>query len=257
MTGKGPVIGVVGSTSPHLLEMDKRKKVLNIDEMFIDVGVKEGYGVSKKLGVSVGDAIVPYSPFTIMNHKKMYLAKAFDDRVGCAAVIEVMQKLKRSRHPNTVFGIGTVQEEVGLRGAATAAFKCDPDVAIAIDVGPTKDTPGIKTDSEDKLGAGASIFVYDAGLIPNVKLKRLVIDTAEKNKIPYCLVTLQRGATDAGRIHMIKQGVPSICIAVGTRYIHGHTSIIYRDDYLNVVKLVTALIRRLDKKTVSDMTSPD
>lgn len=257
LTSKGPVVGVIGSTAPHLLDMEERKKVVKVEDMFIDVGVKENYDIRKKLGVRVGDVILPYSPFTIMNHKKMYLAKAFDDRIGCAAIIEVMQKLKRAKHPNTVFGIGTVQEEVGLRGAGTAAFKCDPDVAIALDVGPAKDTPGIKGENDDKLGAGAAIFVYDAGLIPNVKLKQLVIDTAEKNKIPYCLTTLQRGATDAGRIHMVRQGVPSICIAVNTRYIHGHTSVIYRDDYLNVVKLVTALIKRLDRKTVDGLTRPD
>jgi len=256
LTAKGPVVGVIGSTPPHILEPEARKKVIEVEDMFIDVGAKDNYDVQKRLGVTIGDVIVPYSPFTIMNHKKMYLAKAFDDRVGCAIVIQTMEKLAKAKHPNTIFGIGTVMEEVGLRGAITAAWTCDPDVAIALDVGPAKDTPGIKGENDEKLGAGAAIFVYDAGLIPNVKLKELVIDTAKKNKIPYCLSTLQRGATDAGRIHMVRQGVPSICIAVNTRYIHGHTSIIYRDDYLNTVKLVTEVIKRLDKKTVKSLTQP-
>jgi len=256
LTGKGPVVGVVGSTAPHILEPEERKKVLNIEDMFIDVGAKDNYDVEKKLGISVGDAIVPYSPFTIMNHKKMYLAKAFDDRIGCAGVIQTLEALKKVKHPNTVFGIGTVQEEVGLRGAQTAAFACDPDVAIALDVTVAKDTPGIKGDNLEKLGAGAAVLAFDAGLIPNVKLKQLVVDTAKKAKIPYFLTTLGRGATDAGRIHLTRQGVPSICIAMATRYIHGHTSVIYRDDYLNMVKLTTELIKRLDKKTVQSLTRP-
>jgi len=256
LTAKGPVVGVIGSKPPHILEPEDRKKVLGIEEMFIDVGAKDGYDVQKRLGVTVGDVIVPDSPFTVMNHKKMYLAKAFDDRAGCAVLIETMQKLQRAKHPNTVYAVGTVQEEVGLRGAVTSAFACDPDVAIALDVGPAKDTPGIEGDNPEKVGAGVAIFAYDAGLIPNVKLKRLIVDTAEKNKIPYCLTTMGRGATDAGRIHMVRQGVPSICLAINTRYIHAHSSIIYRDDYLNTVKLLTAVIKRLDKKTVDELTKP-
>ena len=189
-----------------------------------------------------------------MNHKKMYVGKAFDDRLGCAVVIETMHKLKRTRHPNTVFAVGTVQEEIGLRGAGTAAFGVNPDVAIAIDVGPAKDTPGIKGDHVEKLGAGVAIFVFDAGLIPNVKLKKLVIDTAEKHKIPYCLTTMHRGATDAGKIQIVRQGVPSICIAAITRYIHAHTSVIYRDDYLNCIKLLTEVVKSLDMKTVRGLT---
>lgn len=256
LTESGPVVGVVGSTAPHILDPEDRKKVVKIEDMFIDVGAKDGYDVEKKLGISIGDAIVPYSPFTVMNHNKMYVAKAFDDRIGCAAVVQILEKLKSAKHPNTVFGIGTVQEEVGLRGAQTAAFACDPDIAIAIDVTVAKDTPGIKGDNPEKLGSGAAVLAFDAGLIPNVKLKQLVVDTARKAKIPFFLTTLGRGATDAGRIHLSRQGVPSICIAMATRYIHGHTSVIYRDDYLNVVKLTTELIKRLDKKTVQSLTRP-
>ncbi len=256
LTSKGPVIGVIGSTPPHILDPKARDKVMKIEDMFIDVGAKDNYDIEKRLGVSIGDAIVPHSPFTIMNHKKMYLGKAFDDRTGCGSVIEAMKKLKNIKHPNTVFGIGTVQEEVGLRGAGTAAFACDPDVAIVIDVGIAKDTPGVKGENPEKLGAGVAILVFDAGLIPNVKLKELVIDTAKKKKIPYCLSTMQRGATDAGRIHMVRQGIPSICIGVATRYIHGHTSIIYRNDYVNSIKLLVEVIKRLDKKTVKGLTQP-
>ncbi len=256
LTSKGPVVGVIGSTPPHLLDPKEREKVLKIEDMFIDVGAMGNYDVAKRLGISTGDAIVPHSPFTVMNHKKMYLAKALDDRIGCGVVVEAIKKLKNVRHPNTVYGAGTVQEEVGLRGAGTAAFVCDPDVAIAIDVGIARDTPGMKGDNVERLGSGAAILVFDAGLIPNVKLKELVIDTARKTNIPHCLTTMNRGMTDAGRIHTTRQGVPSICIGPNTRYIHGHTSIVCRDDYVNCIKLVVEVIKRLDKKTVDGFTQP-
>ena len=254
LTKKGPVLGVVGSTPPHLLKDEERKKVLELKDMYIDVGAKDGYDVKKRLGISVGDAIVPYSPFTIMNHKKMYLAKAFDNRIGCGIVIELFKKLQKAKHPNTVLGVGTVQEEVGLRGAGTAAFMGEPDVGIVTDVTVARDIPGIEGEPAEKMGSGPQIVVFDGSMIPNVKLKELVIDTAEKNKIPYGLSYLERGGTDGGRIHMTKFGVPSIFIGLATRYIHGHASMIYRDDYLNCIKLITAVVKRLDKKTVQSLT---
>jgi len=232
MTKKGPVVGVVGSTPPHLLEAKERKNVLEIKDMYIDVGVKEKYDVRKQLGVEVGDPIIPYSPFMIMNNKKTYLSKAFDNRIGCGIVIELFKKLKALKHPNTVLGVGTVQEEVGLRGAQTSAWLGEPDVAIISDVTVARDTPGIEGDPPEKFGTGPQIGVFDGSMIPNRKLRDFVADTAQKAKIPFKLSYLERGGTDAGRIHLTRLGVPSIFIGLATRYIHGHSSIIYRDDYL-------------------------
>lgn len=254
ITKKGPVLGVIGSTPPHILEMDARKKVLELKDMYIDVGAKKGYDIKKHLGISVGDPIVPYSPFTIMNHKKMYLAKAFDNRIGCAIVVELMKNLQKAKHPNTIYGVGTVQEEVGLRGARTAAWAVDPDVAITTDVTIARDTPGISGENPEKFGAGPQIAVFDGSMIPNRKLLDLVVDTAVKNKIPYDLSYLERGGQDGGTIHITRHGVPSIFIGLATRYIHGHSSMIYRDDYLNCLKLITAVVKRLDKKTVQSFT---
>jgi len=253
-TKKGPVLGVVGSTPPHILEPDARKKVVDLKDMYIDVGAMSGFDVKKRLGVNVGDPIVPYSPFTIMDNKKVYLAKAFDNRIGCATVIELVKKLQRIKHPNTVYGAGTVQEEVGLRGAATSAWAVDPDVAFAIDVTVARDTPGINGEPAEKLGAGPQILVFDSSLIPNRRLRDLVVDVAEKNKIPYGLSALERGGEDAGRIHLTRFGVPSIFIGLPTRYIHGHSSVIYRKDYDNCVKLIAEALKRLDKKTVKSLT---
>jgi endoglucanase len=256
MTSKGPVLGVVGSTPPHLLEPKEREKVLKISDMFIDVGVMNKYDITKKLGIRVGDPIIPDSQFTIMNHNKMYMAKAFDNRVCCAMVIEILQKFHKTAHPNTIYGIGTVQEEVGLRGARTAAHVTDPDVAIILDVNIARDIPP-ETDYRisEKLGGGPGILVYDHGMIPNQRLRQLVIGTAEEKNIPYHLSSMERGATDGGSIHLSRSGVPTVCIGLPTRYIHSHNGIIYRKDYDNTVRLTIEIVRKLNHKTVESLTA--
>lgn len=253
ITKKGPVLGVVGSTPPHLLKQEERQKVRDISDMFIDVGTMDKFDIPKKLGVEVGNPIVPDSQFTIMNHDKMYMAKAFDNRVSCAIIVEVLKRLQRTKHPNTVFGVGAVQEEVGLRGATTAVHVVDPDVALVVDTGIAQDMPGNGEKSE-RLGAGPAILVYDGSMIPNTRLRELVMDTARKAKIPFHLTSMERGGTDAGRIHVSRAGVPSVVVGPPVRYIHSHNAILYRRDYDQTIKLLVELVKRLDRKTVGSLT---
>jgi putative aminopeptidase FrvX len=252
-TSKGDVLGVIGSKPPHILKDDERKKVLDLDDMYIDVGVNENTDI-KKMGIRPGDPVVPDAQFTPMYDPKMYLNKAFDNRIGIAAAVEVINKLKNVKHPNTVYGVGTVQEEVGLRGAQTAAWAVDPDIAFIADVSLAADGPDAKKHEKAKLGSGPSINVLDGTMIAHRKLRDFVIETAEKEKIPFHFGALARGGTDGGRIHISRAGVPSIYVGIATRYIHSHTSIIHRDDFDNLVKLLLALIKKLDKKTVKKLT---
>lgn len=251
---KGATPGVIGSTPPHILEAEQRKKVLDIKDMYIDVGVKGKFNVTKKLGISVGDVIVPDAKFTVMATKGMYLAKAIDDRFGCAVAIDIMKKLAGTKHPNTLYSVGSVQEEVGCRGAGTAGWLVDPDVCLAIDVGIAKDTPGIKGEAPEKLGEGPSILVMDGRMIPNVKLRQFVTDTANKLKIKYHLSSMDRGSTDGSAIHIQRIGVPTVVIGIPVRYIHSHNSIMYRADYDATVKLVLELVKKLDRKRVESFT---
>ncbi len=250
---RGDVIGVVGSKPPHELKDEERRKVIDINDMHIDVGATRKFDVEKRLGIRVGDPIIPWSPFQIMANPKTYLAKAWDDRIGCAIMIEVIRNLSRMKHPNTVYGVGTVQEEVGLRGAQTSAAVVDPDVAFALEVSIAHDTPGFGTDEVEALGSGPAILVYDRTMIPNRNLLDLVLEVAKKKRIPFHLASIARGGTDTGRIHLNRAGVPSIVIGVATRYIHSHTGIIHRDDYDNAVRLVTEVIKVLDKKKVASL----
>ena len=247
-TRKGDVVGVVGSKPPHELKEDDRKKVLEIREMYIDVGATSDFDVRKRLDIRVGDPIIPDSPFTVMANPNLLLAKAWDNRIGCAIAAQTLMALKGVAHPNTVIAGATVQEEVGLRGAQTSAFKTQPDVAFALDVGIAHDTPG--TEGDEKLGGGPLIVVYDASSIPNRRLLDLVVETAGRLKMPLQFESVERGGTDAGKFHVTGQGVPSISMGVAARYIHSHVSIIDRRDLDRIVKLLAAVIKRLDKKTV-------
>ncbi len=251
-TRKGDVVGVVGSKPPHEIREEDRRKVLEIKDLYIDVGASSDWDVRHELDVRPGDAIVPESPFTVMANPDLLLAKAWDNRVGCAIAAEVVRRLDGVAHPNTVFAVGTAQEEVGLRGSQTSTYKIRPDVGIALDVGIAHDTPG--TEGDERLGGGPLLVVYDATAIPNRRLLDLVADTAKRMRTPLQFEAVERGGSDAGRIHMHGEGVPTLSMGVAARYIHSHVSIISRRDFEATVKLLVGVVKRLDRRTVESLT---
>ncbi|MDG6947287.1 MAG: M42 family metallopeptidase [Nitrososphaerota archaeon] len=252
-TARGPVPGVIAAKPPHLLSPEERDKVVKKDSMFIDVGANSRETTEKELGVSVGDPVAPWAPFTTARGGKVAIGKAFDDRVGTFVGLEVLRRLKEEKvtHPNMVFVAGTVQEEVGLRGASTVGNMVEPDLAIALEVDISGDVPGIKrNEAPAKMGKGPSILAFDASMIPNQAFKSLVVETAEQEKIPYQISVIPGGGTDAGKFHVVNAGAPSIVIGVPTRHIHSHAAILDVSDIGNAINLVLALLRRLDEKTV-------
>jgi putative aminopeptidase FrvX len=244
--------GVIGSKPPHILPADERKKVVEIKDMYIDLGVSSKDEV-EKLGIKPGDMITPYIEFRTMANEKYLLAKAWDNRIGCAIAIDVLRQLKDQAHPNTVYGVGTVQEEVGLRGAKTSGFKVNPDIAIATDVGIAGDMPGVN-DVDAALGKGPMIVLYDASMVGHRGLREFVVNIANELNIPYQFESMAGGGMDSGAIHLSHSGVPSMGICIPSRYIHSHTSMIHRDDYENTVKLIVEVIKRLDRQTVDQIT---
>ena len=254
ITNNGSITGIIGAKPPHVLSAEDRKKVMLKKEMYIDIGASSQEEV-EQAGVRVGDPVVPISTFEILANEKTYLAKAFDDRLGCALIIQTLRQLAIEKHPNTVFGLATVQEEIGSRGATTGVEIIDPDVAIIAEVDIAGDVPGIKPEETPvKLTGGPVMLAYDARMIPNLKLRNLVIDTAKQNNIPLQFSAMEGGSTDGGPIHLHKSGVPAIVISVPTRHIHSHNAIIHRDDFDNAVKLITAVVRKLDAATVANLT---
>lgn len=243
-TEKGSFHGIIGSKPPHIQKEDERKRVIPYDELFIDIGASS-QEEAKKMGVRIGDTVEFDVKFASMN-KDIVIGKALDDRVGCAAMIEVLKRLPKTEC--TVYAVGTVQEEVGCRGATTSAFGIYPDVGLALDVTVAGDIPGVKeNEAPSKLKKGPSLLISDALHISHPKVLRLLTEVAEENKIPYQLETGLAGGTDAGRMSLAKEGVPSCSICIPTRYIHSATSLLSLSDVENTVKLVVAAIKRIPK----------
>ncbi|MCJ7614225.1 M42 family metallopeptidase, partial [Candidatus Bathyarchaeota archaeon] len=193
-TDKGPLTGVVGSRPVHIQTEAEKKKIIEADKLFIDIGAKDKEE-AEKMGVQVGD-VVSFDTKFVQLGNNVVLGKAFDDRVGCAVMIETLRRLQKV--DCNVYAVGTVQEEVGLRGATIAAFQIEPDLGIALDASVAGDTPGVgEGEAPANMGEGPVLTVADAGLIVHPKVLRLLIDSAKENKILYQLETGIRGATDA------------------------------------------------------------
>jgi endoglucanase len=254
-TKVGDVVGVIGAKPPHLLPADQRSKVVKRKEMYIDIGATSKEEV-EEAGVRPGDPAIPRADFVSLANGKTYLSKAFDDRVGVAVIISALEQLKSAEHPNKVYGVATVQEEVGLRGATTSVRAVDPDVAIILESDIAGDVPGIKPDeSSVELGKGPTVLIYEARMIPNIKFRDFLVETAEDIEIPTQISYTEGGATDGGAIHLHNTGVPTVVLGVATRHIHSDSSIIHREDYDNAVKLLVEIIQRLDSEKVAEFTA--
>lgn len=224
-------MGVVG------MEKLDEMKDLALNKMFIDIGACSKEEAMKK--VNVGDAACFYTPY--VQNDDYIMAKALDDRIGCYVTIEALKALKDC--PNEVYFVFTVQEEVGLRGAKTAAYGIDPDMGIAIDVTLTGDTPKAKT-MDVKMGKGTAIKIKDNSVLAHPTVKNLMIETAKENNIPYQLEILEGGGTDSGAIHLTKSGVPSGVISVPCRYVHSPSEMVSVKDVKSSIELLVKVLEK-------------
>jgi putative aminopeptidase FrvX len=203
------------------------------NQMYIDVGATS----RADCPVRVGDVASFDRPFSAYGDR--LVSKAMDDRIGVAVLIETLLKLKKT--PHQVYFVFSVQEEVGLRGATTAAFGLDPDIGIAVDVTRSGDTPkGVKMDVS--LGSGPAIKVRDSGMLSDPKVVDWMVNAAENAKIPYQLEVLEAGTTDARAIQLTRAGVPAGCISIPCRYVHAPSEMVDINDVQNAVELLLALI---------------
>lgn len=241
--------GVTGSKPPHVLSADARKQPMKMEDIFIDIGATSKEEV-ESWGIKPGDMITPYIKTRRINPNSPFLlGKAWDNRIGVAVAVELLKHYKEQAHNNTLYIGANTQEEVGLRGAKTAANMVKPDIAFALDTGTAGDTPGMTADEADSLlGKGPQVIIYDASMIAHKGLRDFVINLCEENDIPYQPTFIPGGGTDAGSIHQSNEGVPSIAITVPVRYLHTHTSVIHEEDYLNTIKLMKLLIDNLDQE---------
>ncbi|MBU0511805.1 MAG: M42 family metallopeptidase [Chloroflexi bacterium] len=222
------VIGVIGTE-----KISDPKKMPPLDKMFIDVGAAS----RKDCPVRIGDVAVFERPFTDLGNR--LVSKAMDNRISAAVLIETLRQLEDT--PHEIYFVFTAQEEVGVRGATTAAYSIDPDLGLAVDVTSTGDTPkGVTMDVA--LGKGPAIKVKDAGVLADPRIIDWMVKTAEKAKIPYQLEILEHGGTDARAIQLTRAGVPAGCLSIPCRYVHSPSEMVDYSDVQNAVRLLVALL---------------
>jgi endoglucanase len=220
--------GVIGHE-----QLSDNNKLPAFEQMFIDVGA----GSRKACPVRVGDVAAFERPLADLGER--LVSKAMDDRIGVAILIEALRRMGKS--PNQAFFVFSVQEEVGLRGATTAAYEIDPDLGIAVDVTRSGDTPkGVKMDVS--LGKGPAIKVRDSGMLSDPRVVDWMVRVAEAGKIPYQLEVLEAGTTDARAIQLTRAGVPAGCISIPCRYVHAPSEMVDFNDVQEAVRLLVALV---------------
>lgn len=250
---KGPVHAVTGIRDIHVVPAEERTRVFARDQMYLDVGAKDA-AVAAGMGVEAGDPVVPDAPFTVMNGSDNYLGKGWDDRIGCAVLVEAMRRTAKMPHANQLFYVATVQEEVGLRGARAATQTVKPDIGIAIEGGITGDTSGARPEeTQVKLGAGPGLFLYDSSTIANRKMVALVKGTAKGKGVPLQLDLVQGYGDDSAEMQTASGGAPTVNLVVPVRYTHAHNGIVNRKDFDRMVDLVVDLLVRMDAKTVEGL----
>lgn len=237
--GRTKTLGVIGAKPIHIQNREERSTPISVKEMFIDIGATTKEEAKKH--VKVGDYATFESDYVDMG--RYIKAKALDDRVGCAVITEALKE----DYNLDLYGAFTVQEEVGLRGAGAVAFDVEPEIALIIEGTTCADISKDEKDYVTTPGMGAAISLMDRTSSANGRLLKRIIEVAEKNNIPYQYRRGNFGGNDAGKIHRAKEGCLTATISVPTRYIHSPISMINKDDYENVVKLVKLVLKSLEE----------
>jgi putative aminopeptidase FrvX len=239
---RGPCFGVIGGKPPHMMDEDERKKGVKVDDMFIDVGAVNREE-AEYLGIDVGTPVTIDREFAELANSRV-TGKAFDNRAGVVMLIKTLREVKS---PLTIYGVFTVQEEVGLKGARTSAYTLDPDCAIATDVTIPGDHPGIEMkDAPVSMGKGPVITIVDSsgrGLIASRKVVKWLKDTADAKNIAVQLEVGSGGTTDATAIHLTKGGIPSTTLSIPSRYIHSPVEVLDLQDMEAGVNLLKEALK--------------
>lgn len=239
------IIAVSGSTPPHILTADERKVPVKLEDIYLDLGVNSMQEVLD-LGVRIGDMVTPCIEYTQMNNPDYLMGKAFDNRVGCYIVCEVMKNLQAIETKANIYGVATTSEEIGLRGAKTVTNYVKPDIAIAIDTTIDAGVPNTNNRVNAKAGLGPVVLIMDATIIAHVGFRNYLLDLAEELNIPVQTDFMTGGGTDAGAIHTQGSGVIALSFAIATRYLHSHTSMINYQDVVHAIELITEFSKRLN-----------
>ncbi len=247
--------GVIGLRPPHVAKPEEMRQVPELRELFVDIGASSREEVEKKYGIRVGDVIVFDRELVKLNEKRV-TGKSLDDRIGLTVMIEAFKAMEPREVD--VYAVATVQEEVGLKGARTAAFRIAPDLALALDVTIANDFAGMaEHEWVTQLGKGPAIKVADGrnagGLIAHPEVVNMLVKVAEEEKIPYQLEVAPGGTTDASIIALNREGVPAGVVSIPARYIHSPVEVIDLDDAVNAAKLVKAFAEKITAEWVEKL----
>lgn len=246
------ITATVGCKPPHIIGPELRNKVVEIKDMYLDVGAESNKDISD-WGIQLGDMITPYQDSSfVTNNENRVVGKAFDDRISVVSGIEIMKSIADKELDVTVILVATVQEEVGLRGAKTSSYKWTPDLAFTIDVTLDYTAPEMPK-RETGLGRGAAISLFDRSVIANVKLFDALRTFGKENNIDFTIDSMPNGGTDSGSIHLTKEGVSTITLSIPCRYFHTHNSVIDIRDVESSTNLLSKFIQTLNADKVKEL----
>jgi putative aminopeptidase FrvX len=242
--------GVTASKPPHLTRGGAPDGKIKFNDLKLDIGANDKEH-AEKLGVKIGQQIIPHNNYTVTKDGKKFISKAWDDRFGCGMSLEIAKDIKKEELECELYVGATVQEEVGLRGAKTAAGLIKPDVFIAVDCSPCADSFG-GDEVSGTLGGGFMLRFYDPRAIMHQGMKDFIIKAAEEDGIKFQYYK-SMGGTDAARVQLANGGTLVATIGMPARYIHSTTSMISDDDYKEVKKIIYKILRMFNNETVAQI----
>lgn len=248
---RGEVRGVLGAKPPHFMKEEERRQTPQWEGLYIDAGARTGED-ALALGLVPGSPAVPDIQPALLPGTGIIMGKALDDRTGVQAIVETARRMAGEKRPGALLVVGTTQEEIGARGARTAASLLHPDVCLVVEGTPADDFPSFpREQAQGVLGRGPQIRIYDPSMIANRALVELAVSEAEDLKIPYQTAVRDGGGTDGGAVHLHGPGVPTLVVGIPVRYAHGPVGLSSLADLELTVELLAAILRRLDAPTVA------
>ncbi len=244
------ITGIVSSTPPHFMSEAQKKQPLDLSSLYIDVGARSDVEAKNEFGIRIGEPIVPMVECSYDEQNDLLMGKAFDCRIGCAAIVDTLEELKGKKLNVDIVSTFSSQEEVGTRGSKLNSQHTNADIAIVFEGCPADDNFAEPYMVQTALKKGPMLRHIDVSMITNPRFQRFVLDIAEEKGIPVQESVRSGGGTNGSAIHISNRGVPCIVMGIPVRYAHTHNGISTYFDYECAVKLAVEIVERLDKKII-------